>query len=169
MLMVTKIGRLVTNHERLLPITSHDTLIMWFFKITWETRTFISLLSQCLWPPNLAGLWLTISGSRSKILLFFWSRGLTRSREKLKAVYPHYHSVYSSRNWGVGDLLSIWPMIDTIKNWKHISTTTIPMATKLGRVVLYHKKLLIIKLHDPSITWFCKVTRQIKFLCLHLQ
>ena len=35
--------------------------------------------------------------------------------------------------------------------------TTIPMATKLGKVVIYSK------LDDPSISWFCDVTWQIKY------
>ena len=129
-----------------------------------EKRTFISLLSQCLWPTNLAGLWLTISGSRSKSLLFFWSRGLTRSREKLKQYLTFTTVSIAAEIEGVvtcylyGQLyFNHVVIIDTIKNWKHISTTTIPMATKLDRAVLYHKELLIIKLHDPSITWCCKV------------
>ena len=33
------------------------------------------------------------------------------------------------------------------------STTTVPMATKLGRLVNYHEQLLSIKLHDSLITW----------------
>ena len=37
------------------------------------------------------------------------------------------------------------------------------MNAKLGRVVAYQKIVLVIKLHDPSITWFCEVTRQNKY------
>ena len=35
------------------------------------------------------------------------------------------------------------------------------VATKFGRVVIYNKMLPLIKLHDPLITWFCEVRRQI--------
>ena len=37
------------------------------------------------------------------------------------------------------------------------------MVTKLGRVVIYHEELPLIKLLDPSITWFCKVTGHAKY------
>ena len=36
------------------------------------------------------------------------------------------------------------------------------MATKLGRFVTYYKELPPIKLQDPSVTWSCEVTWQIK-------
>ena len=32
------------------------------------------------------------------------------------------------------------------------------MVTKLGKVVIYYEELSLIKLLDPSIMWFCKVT-----------
>ena len=37
------------------------------------------------------------------------------------------------------------------------------MATKLGNAVTHHKELLLINLLDPSITWFCEVTSNIKY------
>ena len=37
------------------------------------------------------------------------------------------------------------------------------MATKLGKVVIYLEELPLIKLLDPSITWFCKVTWHVKY------
>ena len=39
-----------------------------------------------------------------------------------------------------------------------ITTTTRPMATKLGKVVTYYKKLDPIKSHSPLNTWSLKVT-----------
>ena len=33
----------------------HDLLITWSFEIMWQTKTIISLLPECLWPPDLAG------------------------------------------------------------------------------------------------------------------
>ena len=35
------------------------------------------------------------------------------------------------------------------------------MTTKLGRGVAYNEELPLIKLHHPSITWFCEVKLQI--------
>ena len=37
------------------------------------------------------------------------------------------------------------------------------MASKLAKVVIYHEELPLIKLLDPSITWFCKVTWHVKY------
>ena len=39
---------------------SHDPLITWYYQITWKTKTIISPIPQCLWPPNLLGWWLTL-------------------------------------------------------------------------------------------------------------
>ena len=50
--LTTKLGRMVTYHESLPPITSRDTLIKWSFQIP---KTIISLLSQ-----KLAGLCFTL-------------------------------------------------------------------------------------------------------------
>ena len=60
--MATKLGRMVTYLEGLLPIKLHDPLIACSYKITYQTKTIISPLPQYLWPPNLAGLWLTSRG-----------------------------------------------------------------------------------------------------------
>ena len=48
--------------------------------------------------------------------------------------------------------------LDRVTNLKHISTTRVPIATKLGRMATYLYGLLPIKSHDPLITWFCKIT-----------
>ena len=37
------------------------------------------------------------------------------------------------------------------------------MATKLSRVKTYHAELPFVKIHDPSIIWFCEVTRQLEY------
>ena len=41
------------------PIKSHDPLITRYCDIKWQTKSIISPISQCLWPPNLVGWWLT--------------------------------------------------------------------------------------------------------------
>ena len=38
-----------------------------------------------------------------------------------------------------------------------------PVATKFGSMVTYLEKVLPIKLRGPLITWFSKITWQIKF------
>ena len=62
--MATKLGRMVTYLEGLLSIKAHGALTTWYYKITWQTKTIISLPPQSLWSPNLARWLLT--------LLFFY-------------------------------------------------------------------------------------------------
>ena len=52
--MAIKFGRRTTYIEGLLPMKLFDHLITWSYKITWQTKTIISPLPQCLWPPNFA-------------------------------------------------------------------------------------------------------------------
>ena len=54
MSMATKIGRMVTYIDRVLPINSHDHIITSSWEITCQTKNIISPLPQCLWLQNLA-------------------------------------------------------------------------------------------------------------------
>ena len=40
----------------------------------------------------------------------------------------------------------------------YISTITMPMTMKLGKMLTYLEELLTIKLHNTLIMWSCKVT-----------
>ena len=44
----------VTYLDGPVPIKSHDSLITWSSEITWQSKTTISSLSECVWSPNLA-------------------------------------------------------------------------------------------------------------------
>ena len=46
--MATKLGKVLSYHGGLLLIKRHDPLIKWSWKITWQTKTIISPLPQCL-------------------------------------------------------------------------------------------------------------------------
>ena len=94
--MVTKLGRMVTYLELLLTIKLFNGLITWSCKVTWHTKTIISPLLECLWSPKLAEWWLTLRGKSHMIL---WSRGLLRSRDKLKLLYLQYHPAYGHQTW----------------------------------------------------------------------
>ena len=59
----TKWSRVVTYPEGNPPIKSYDPLVIWSFKIMWQTKTIIHPLPQSLWPPNLAGWWYAIRSS----------------------------------------------------------------------------------------------------------
>ena len=108
----------------------------------------------------------------------FWSRCLAKSCFKLKT-YLHYQKAYGHQTWECGDLP--WETLIDKVTWtfhrvvlpdhatyyKHnISATAMPMATKLGKVVAYNKELLIIKLHDPCITWSCEITWKIEYFSI---
>ena len=57
--MASKRGRMVTYLEPISPIKLLNPFITWSCKITWQTKTSISPLLQCLCQPNLAGWWHT--------------------------------------------------------------------------------------------------------------
>ena len=57
--MTTKLSRVVTYHERLPFIKSHDFLITLSCVVTWQTKTIVSPVKQWLRPPTLVGWWLT--------------------------------------------------------------------------------------------------------------
>ena len=40
---------------------------------------------------------------------------------------------------------------------KHMSTVLVAMATKSGKMLVYFNELLLIKLHDPLVTWSCQI------------
>ena len=63
MSMATKLGRMVTYLECLPPIKVLIPLVTWSCKISWQTKTIIYPLPQCLWPPDLPVWWLTLRGS----------------------------------------------------------------------------------------------------------
>ena len=92
-----------------------------------------------------------------------WSRGLFKgSLEKVKALYLQYHKSSFHQTcpsgglqWEAPTYKVTWPFYyavlrDNMTNWKpYISTTTMPMATKLHRKVKYLQGLLPITSHDP--------------------
>lgn len=58
-----------------------------------------------------------------------------------------------------------WSMWSSEDEWQIENiylTNTLPMATKLGRVMTYREGLLLIKLPGHLITWSCKITWKIR-------
>ena len=45
-----------------------------------------------------------------------------------------------------------------INKKNYISTSTTPVANKLGRVVTYHKGISFLQSHDPLVIESCKIT-----------
>ena len=51
---------------------------------------------------------------------------------------------------------------DHVTNFKNISTTSVPVTTKLGKMETYIGGFLPIKSYNPFITWSSEITRQTK-------
>ena len=85
--MTTKLARMVTNPEELLPMLL-DPLVTWSWKVMWQTKTIISILTQCLQPPILGGVWLITRVLPIKSRKILWSRGHARSPKTI--LHPLY-------------------------------------------------------------------------------
>ena len=72
--MATKLDRMVTYLDGLLHIKLHDRLIRWSCDITWQSKV-VSPLPQCLWPPNLTRLGLTMRCFYPWCYSILWWRG----------------------------------------------------------------------------------------------
>ena len=106
----SKRGRVVNYYEGFLSIKWHDPLFMLSFEITGQTRNTISLVPEWLWPPNFAAGWqLALMGSKSQRNITVSSRGLARSRDKLKRLYLHYHSATKLMATKPGRIVTIKP------------------------------------------------------------
>ena len=104
-----------------------------------------------------------------------WLCGLAKSLDQLKSFQLHYQSSYSHQNFQNDNLLWLAPankvtwafyhmvLQKHVTDWNHyISTTTVPMTTKLCRVVTYLKRFQTIKSFSTFITWSFKITWQTK-------
>ena len=80
----------------------------------------------------------------------FWSHGLEKSRDKLKSLYHHHHSVYGS--------LGTWSS-EIMWQFKNITTTMLILC----KVVTYCDGLTPLISHDLSIKWSCEFPWQIKY------
>ena len=56
----SELGRVGIDNDKLTSIKSQDPSIMWSCKVMWKIRFVIYLLTQDLWPPNLAKRLLTL-------------------------------------------------------------------------------------------------------------
>ena len=123
MTMSTKLDKGVTYYEGVPCIKSHDAWIMWLCRITWQTKTIIFSLPQCLWLQN-------------------WQDGdLTWPASTHKVTWPY--------NPGF--------LQDHVTNYNHyISTATMPVAARLGRVGMHSEEFTfynLITITYNFITW----------------
>ena len=144
----------------------------WSCEITWQTKnitTTVPLTSK------LGRMVNYLDWNLPESHMTLWWRGLAKSRDKLKPLYLHNHSVYDHQTCKDGDLPWGAPsdkvtrpfgyvvMQNHMTNWNHHnSATTVSFVSKRCRIVTYVKGLLSIKSHDLLNTWSCKITWQIK-------
>ena len=60
-------------------------------------------------------------------------------------------------------------MLGHVTNLVEVSTSTIPLATKYGKVVTYHESFSPMKLHNPLNMWAHDFMWQIKNMLMALQ
>ena len=81
-LLATKLSRMVTYLEGLLPKKWLNPLTAWSCEITWQNKAIKYPIPKSLWSPNIVEWWLTDS-SHPKIYKNLWPSGLARSLDKL--------------------------------------------------------------------------------------
>ena len=121
------------------------------------------------------------------------SRGLARSSDKLKSLHLHYYNANGTKlgrmmvwlelglpikshyyiitpsceiMWQIKVIIYVYIYIYV---YIFIYTTTMLVATKLGRVSIYNEELYSINLQNLLITWSCKVMRNIRSVISLLQ
>ena len=80
--MAPKHGKVVTFHEGLWSINSHNLLIECSREFTWQIKITVFPLSQCLFSQDLPGWWHTVRSSHRG--------GHVWSRDKLSTSYLHW-------------------------------------------------------------------------------
>ena len=90
--IATKLGRMVTYLEQLSPVKLFDPLVMWSYKITWQTKTIITPLPQCLYGHQTWQVGDLFWRNAIHIVtwpLFWWSCLITRQFEKFISPFSH--------------------------------------------------------------------------------
>ena len=156
--MATKLGRMITYFDCILPKKSiNDHIITCFCEITWQTKN-ISVTLRVPMATKLGYIQWGVSFhkvTRSFDLLVLQghvnyfsccitttSRPRTTTHGKAVTYYKKLEVLNHTNLWTHGDVRSG----DKLKHY--ISHTTIPLATKPGRVVTYNKELPSIKLRS---------------------
>ena len=106
------------------------SLIKWSYEVTWQIKYALSPLALDQWIPNMTGEQLTVSG-------FTWSHEVKWQRKIIK-------STISQCLWS--------PNLSNCKRLMRnftVSSITILMASKLGKVVTYHEGLPLTASYDP--------------------
>ena len=129
--------------------------------VTFRSRghvTNVICTSTILCSPNLV---VVTYRSQLQSHVTFWLCGYVANGKNL---YLHFHNVYGHQTWQSGNLQwgsptfkVMWPfdygVTWQMKKASTVCNSTIPMATKLDRVVTYNQETPPTKLRDLLITW----------------
>ena len=122
--MATKLGRMITYLDRLLPIKGYDPLITWFC----DKPKLLYLQYHRIYGHQLGRMMTYLKRLPPIKLLDSWLCGLARSRDKLKPFYLHYYSAHGQQTWQGCDIpwetciiAVTWPfsllvLLDHVKN-----------------------------------------------------
>ena len=80
--MATKLDREIAPDENILSTKSHNPLITWTYRLTWQIKKVLSPFPRGLWQLNYIGGWRLIRSHKLKNHISFCSRGHVRSRDK---------------------------------------------------------------------------------------
>ena len=146
----------MTYHDCLLPIKSNDYIITLLCEIMWQTENISTILMATQLGRMVTYLmWLLPIRSHDHII---WFCKITWQRKII--IHPLMQCLWLSilTVWGstIRSSLKVTRSFDHVVLQGHINyfsccitNTTRPMATKLGKVVTYGKKLQPIKSHNP--------------------
>ena len=156
--VTTKVGSIVTNFETLLPMLL-ETLVTWSCGIMLQTKTIVSVLLRCLWPPTWERCDLSWGGTTDKVT---WSFG---------NVLPRHYVTNLGRM--VTNLKGLLPMLfDPLVRWSceiiwqtkisnsslHMATNKVCITIKLGMGVTCYEGIPPIMSHNPLITCSFEIT-----------
>ena len=129
--MATKLGRVGIYNQKLPSINSHNPLITWSCKVTWNIRSVISSIQRGLWPPNMARWWLTMRSFQPKKYTTLWTYGQVRPRDKLKT-YLYYRNAYASKP---GRFITYNEELPSIRSGKPLITWSCKVMWQLKYVI----------------------------------
>ena len=142
--MVTKLGRVVTYLEELPFIKLHHPSITRFCKITWQVKYFISTSTRLM------------AINHGKVVTY---------RERLPPINSHVY--VKSHGKLKASPLSQWLCSQNLPGLVtyHEELPPISLHDPLLPPISLHDPLLPpISLHDPLMWWYCRVTRQMKYV-----
>ena len=169
--MTTKLGRMVAHLNGLLSIKLHDTLITWSCDFMWKAKTIISPLPQPV-STNLGRMVTYLEGLLSKKshnILVTSSGKVTWQAKIIISLLPEclWYQAWqngSSPWWAATPKVS-WLfdhviLRDHVTSLDHyISTITMPMVTKIYRMVTYLEELLTIIIIAVIIVYLFNVNK----------